>query len=122
MFDSAKVARLEAANEALRERIADRDQQITAQQARIAHLETLLDQRSVDVLNTVLNRQGFAAVGEETGEPVKAEPPKWSVIDEQLYANWARDLSTACPELTMEQIREHYTREYGARFPVEVLI
>ena len=92
-------------------------------QARITHLEALLDQRSVDVLNTVLNRQGYTAVGEEEEEarvPVKFGSHFHS-LDWKMYANWERDFLQGSPELNREQLQEIWTQENGMMLPSQIL-
>lgn len=113
------AARLGAELEATRARLADRDAEIVHLRARVTHLETLLDQRSVDVLNTVLSRQGFTAVGEEgevTREPA-AFGAHWGETDWRMYENWERDFLIACPGKTKEEAQRLYMSEYGAQMP-----
>lgn len=120
MLFSAENVRLKAENASLRERLGEKKDEIDRLSARIVHLETLLDKRSVDVLNTVLHKQGYAAVGEEAEEEQREPLPfghDWGATDQVMYENWERDFLIACPEKNKEDARRLFQQEYGTLAP-----
>lgn len=122
LFSSAlKAARLEAELYATRERLADRDAEIQRLHYRLSHLESLLDQRSAEVLNSVLAHKGMVQVGEEDPSDVEIQH-EWAAIDHKVYANWERDFLTANPEMNREEARKLYHKEYGVLLPTQALL
>lgn len=107
-----------------RGRFQDAQDQIKYLRERVKALETMLDERSMGVLDSVLDKQNMYRVKEErvVWEEPEPAPDPWSSLDHRLYSAWVADFSSANPQMTMEQIKQAWKQEHQDALPRDVLL